>query len=149
MTDAFYSLGLNREQLIELQRALLARYIIDETFRREHGEESKETPALLGHLERLLEMGEEEAHSHFHEEEDRLWEYSWYAYTDEWAWHRARQETQPEMGDPLTRINPEEFEDLIEKNYDDHFDRYTSEIDMAATVHSPSPKNKPPRRAKK
>ncbi len=33
MTDAFYSLGLNRDQLVELHRALLGRYVVDETFR--------------------------------------------------------------------------------------------------------------------
>ena len=149
MTDAFYSLGLTREQLLELHRSLLSRYILDETFRRERGEESQEPPALLGHVERLLEMTEQEAHTLFHEEEDRLWEYSWYAYTDEWAWYRARQETEQEVGDALTLTNPEKLEELIEKTYDEHFDRYTKEIDMASTIHSSSPKNSLPRRAKK
>jgi hypothetical protein len=149
MTDAFYSLGLNHDQLVELHRALLARYVVDETFRREHGEDSKEPPALLAHLERLLEMGEEEAHAFFHEEEDRLWEYSWYAYTDEWAWHRARQETEQELEHQLPPLTPDQLEERIEKNYDNHFDRYTKEIDMASTSTAPSSKTKPPRRAKK
>lgn len=149
MTDAFYSLGLNREQLTELHRSLLSSYIIEETFRRERGEESKEPPALLDHLERLLELGEEEAHALFHEQEDRLWEYSWYAYTDEWAWYRARQDTEREIGDQLLLTNPEALEQLIEKTYDDQFDRYSKEIDMTSTVHSPAPKNSASRRAKK
>ncbi len=150
MTDAFYSLGLTRDQLTELHRSLLSQYIVEETFRRERGEDSQEPPALLGHLERLLELSEEEAHSLFHEEEDRLWEYSWYAYTDEWAWYRARQETEKTIGDRLALTSPEQLEDLIEKTYDEHFARYTQEIDMASTVRSnASNKKSLPRRAKK
>lgn len=149
MTDAFYSLGLTREQLTTLYRSLLSNYIVEETFRRERGEESHEPPALLDHLERLLELGEEEAHAQFHEEEDRLWEYSWYAYTDEWAWYRARQDTEREIGDQLLMTNPEAVEKLIEKTYDDNFDRYTKEIDMASAMHSTASKNSPTRRAKK
>ncbi len=149
MTDAFYSLGLNREQLTLVHRSLLSNYIIEETFRRERGEESKEPPALLAHLERLLELGEEEAHAQFHEEEDRLWEYSWYAYTDEWAWYRARQDTERELGDQLVLTNQEALEQLIEKTYDDNFDAYTKEIDMASTVRSSTSKASPSRRAKK
>lgn len=149
MHDAFYSLGLTREQLAELHRALLARYIMDETFRGERGEKEHQPPALLTHLERLLELREEEAHALFHEEEDRLWEYSWYAYTDEWAWHRARQETEQEIGDQLSLTSPQRVEDLTEKKYEEHFDRYTKEIDMASSVHSSSAKKSHSRRAKK
>lgn len=149
MTDAFYSLGLTREQLVLLHRSLLSSYIIEETFHRERGEKGKEPPALLAHLERLLELSEEEAHALFHEEEDRLWEYSWYAYTDEWAWYRARQDTERELGDQLVLTNPAALEQLIEKTYDDKFDRYTKEIDMASAVRSSTSKTSPSRRAKK
>jgi hypothetical protein len=150
MTDAFYSLGLTRDQLIELHRALLARYIMEETFLRERGEEGREPPPLLAHLERLLDLGEEEAHNLFHEEEDRLWEYSWYAYTDEWAWYRARQDTEEEIGEAAASLlGPEEFEQRIEKTYDDHFDRYTKEIDMASSSETSSPKKPRARRTKK
>lgn len=149
MTDAFYSLGLSREQLLELHRSLLSHYIVEEAFRRERGEDSQDPPALLGHLERLLDMSEEEAHTLFHEEEDRLWEYSWYTYTDEWAWYRARQDTEREIGPKLSLTNPETLEERIEKTYDERFENYTKEIDMAGTVHSTSSKKSLPRRAKK
>ncbi len=151
MKDAFYSVGLTHEQLIDLHRSVLGRYIIDETFRRESGEESQDPPALLAHVERLLDMSPEEAHTQFHEEEDRLWEYSWYAYTDEWAWYRARQDVEQELGNRLTNTSAEQLEQLIQKAYDDHFDRYTKEIDMVGMVNSPSSPSKTsaPRRAKK
>ncbi len=149
MPDSFYSLGLTREQLAELHRSVLSTYIIDETFRRERGEESQDPPALLDHLEGLLEMTEQDAHRAFHDEEDRLWEYSWYAYTDEWAWHRARQETVRELGDELVLLNEEALEQRIEKTYNDHFERYTKEIDMTSSLASSPTKNTPSRRAKK
>lgn len=152
MKDAFYSIGLTYEQLVDLHRALLSRYITDETFRREIGQESQDPPALLAHTERLLDMNHEEAHAQFHEEEDRLWEYSWYAYTDEWAWYRARQDVEQDLGNRLAATSDEQLEELIEKTYDTHFDRYTKEIDMVSVVNSPSSassKSSAPRRAKK
>ncbi|MBP9762421.1 hypothetical protein KBD34_02280 [Patescibacteria group bacterium] len=150
MIDAFYSLGLTKEQLTELHRSVLARYVIEDTFRRERGEETEEPPALLAHLERLLDLSSEEAHALFHEEEDRLWEYSWYAYTDEWAWYRARQEVERELGEQLSLTKPDKLEALIEATYEQHFARYAKEIDMASAVSSAaSPKNSLPRRAKK
>ena len=149
MTDAFYSLGLNQDQLADLHRAVLARYIADEVFRRERGEESNDPPALLTHLEKLLDLSEEAAHRLFHEEEDRLWEYSWYAYTEEWAWYRARQEVERDLGDRAILITSDDLEQQIEKVYDDNFDRYTKEIDMASTVNATSSKKPSSRRAKK
>jgi hypothetical protein len=151
MIDAFYSLGLTKDQVIELHRSVLARYIIEDTFRRERGEEAEEPPALLAHLERLLDLSAEEAHTLFHEEEDRLWEYSWYAYTDEWAWYRARQEVEQELGEQLSLTKPDKLEELVEASYEQHFARYAKEIDMASAMKNDasSSKNSLSRRAKK
>ena len=151
--ETFYSVGLTHEQLTEVYHALLSRYVIDETFRRERDEESIDPPALMSHLERLLGVNPETAHSQFHEEEDRLWEYAWYAYTDEWAWYRARQDVEQTLGHRLNATSTEAVEQLIEKAYEEHFDRYTKEIDMAQPLASSDSSNTPPtptaRRTKK
>lgn len=134
---------------MELHRAVLERYIIDDTFRRERGEEAQEPPAIMAHLERLLDLSADDAHKLFHEEEDRLWEYSWYAYTDEWAWYRARQDVEQALGERLSLTTPEQLEQQIEAAYEEHFARYTKEIDMASFMNAATPKNSLPRRAKK
>lgn len=149
MIDTFFSLGLTREQLVDLHRALLRQHIMEETFRRERDEPSQEAPALLTHIERQLGIAPDEAHLQFHEEEDQLWEYSWYAYTDEWAWYRARQEVEKELGIQLQLTSSERVEQLIEEEYERSFDRYTKEIDMAHSSDSEVKKKPSSRRAKK
>lgn len=149
MTDTFFSLGLTREQLVDLHHALLRQHIMEDTFRRERDEPTKEPPALLTHIERLLGLSPEESHQQFHEEEDQLWEYSWYAYTDEWAWYRARQEVEKELGIQLQLTSAERVEHLIEEEYERSFDRYTKEIDMAHGSDTDLKKKPSSRRTKK
>ena len=130
MTLSFISLTLPKEDLIELHKGMLIRYILDAAMRREKGLEDIEYPENLVKLEEMLGISEEQAHTLFHQLEDELWEYVWYTYTDEWAWHRAKKETDKELGDKTSGIKREALERLIEERYEKNFDKYVAEIDM-------------------
>ncbi|MCC7522776.1 hypothetical protein IT407_03185 [Candidatus Uhrbacteria bacterium] len=130
MTLSFISLTLPKEDLIELHKGMLIRYILDAAMRREKGLEDIEYPENLVKLEEMLGINEEQAHALFHQLEDELWEYVWYTYTDEWAWHRAKKETDKELGDKTSGIKREALERLIEERYEKNFDKYVAEIDM-------------------
>ena len=126
----FFTLGLSRMDLVELYRALLAQFISEDTLRREQGLEPVDVPIALEKIEQLLNLSQEKAHALFHEEEAALWEYSWYTFTDEWAWFRARQDALKELGAAAVRTPSKTMEDLIEKKYEEKFDVYTAELDM-------------------
>lgn len=133
MSSEHFSLTLNTHQLTEIYRALLARFMVEDTLRREQGLEPIEYPKLLEHLEKLLRIEPEQAHRAFHNEEDELWEYSWYSFTDEWAWFRAKQDTIKELGTKAERTPTKTLEAKIESTYEDRFDQYAAEVDMQET----------------
>lgn len=130
MSSEHINLHLTPTQLTEVYRALLARFVVEDTLRREQGLEPIEYPKLLEHLEHLLRIDPEKAHQTFHHEEDELWEYSWYTFTDEWAWFRAKQDTLKELGAKVARTPSKTLEAKIESLYEERFDRYAAEVDM-------------------
>lgn len=130
MPSEFFNLQLSKQQLIEVYRSLLARFVVEDTMRREQGLEPIEYPKFLEHLEQLLQIDAEQAHQTFHKEEDELWEYSWYTFTDEWAWFRAKQDALKELGAKAKRTPTKALEAKIEAIYEERFDRYAAEVDM-------------------
>ena len=130
MQHAFYNLHLNHQQLLEIHRALLQRFLVEETMRREQGLEATEYPHLLEHLEQVLSIDTETAHQLFHREEESLWEYSWYAFTDEWAWFRARQDVLRDLGIHAQQTPRKSLEERIKKQYEEKFETYLKEVDM-------------------
>ena len=130
MNTEFAFLSLSRAQLVELQRALLSRHIVEEVMRREQGLEPAEYPALLTRIEHMLGLSSEETHQLYHRVEDEVWEHSWFNFTDEWAWYRAKKEVEHELGKRTKQTHPDELENLIERRYHDKFERYVGEVDM-------------------
>ncbi len=130
----FAFLSFEKHDLLELHRALLGRFLMQNRLRHEQGLEEIDYPILLGRLEELLGYTDEESHRLFHRVEAELWEYSWYTYTEEWAWFRARQDVLQSLLDKGIEEKPEEFliENLTESFYDDRFAGYAAEIDMSA-----------------
>lgn len=122
-------LDLPKSDLLELYRALMVRHVVECTQRHEQGLEPAESPSLE-RLEKILGLDEDQAHLLFHEMEDELWQYAWYTYTDEWAWFRAQQEVQKELGSKSGLTKRETFERLVEACYDARFDEFAAEIDM-------------------
>lgn len=130
MLTEFASLQLSREELKELHVSLVRTALLEDRVRREKGLEAVERRPLLEQLERLLEESEETLHLLDHAVEDGMWEYSWYAFTDEWAWYRAEKELLAELGEKKATMSQAELEKQIEVRYHKEFDRYVAEVDM-------------------
>ncbi len=128
--NEFVFLSLPKSDLIELHRAYLARWLMQERLRHEQGLEEINIPPILEHLERLIGMTEDQAHQLFHQTEDELWENAWYAFTDEWAWHRARQDATKDRGPRTKSMRNDDLDALAEKYYEKNFEKYVKEIDM-------------------
>lgn len=130
MSSLFAFLSATREELIELHRALLRQYVLENSLRKEQGLETVERTMILEKLETLLQITEEEAHGLLHHTEDELWEYCWYTYTDEWAWYRAKKDVIKELRESAQTKSDEELEILIEQRYEKKFEKYVGEVDM-------------------
>jgi len=148
MDQEFISLTLPKRELVEFHRSLLQRYIAENLVRREQGLEEAEYPQAMTKLEEILGISEDRAHAMLHEAEDDLWNYAWYVYTDEWAWHRAKAETMKELGNKAQAIKRDALDRLIQERYENNFDEYIKEIDMKEDQEEPeikftrSPKKK-------
>lgn len=136
MFTEFVSVQLSRAELAEIHAALIARAIVEDQLRGERGQEKVDTRPMLQKLEMLLGENEERLHELDHAVEDELWEYSWYAFTDEWAWFRAKRELEKELGTSRKKMDDAEFEKLVEMRYKKQFDRYVAEVDMLEEVKS-------------
>ena len=131
MNAEFYSLALSREELMELHRAALLRYLVEEGMRKEQGLEPVDPPAILNKLETVLNIHPTLAHEVYHQVDEELWQHSWYAFTDEWAWFRARQDVMKKLStETKNAIASEELETLVGRRYEDAFNRYVAEVDM-------------------
>ncbi|MBM3204385.1 hypothetical protein FJZ48_00150 [Candidatus Uhrbacteria bacterium] len=130
MNHEFFSLSLSRKALLELHRATLARFLMETSLRQEQGLETVPYPTLLENIERLLGMSTEDAHQILHHMEAELWEFTWYNYTDEWAWHRARRDVIKELGARAKKTDPLTLEQLVSRRYEECFEAYVGEIDM-------------------
>ncbi len=134
MLTEFVSIQLSREELKELHAALLQKAIVEDEVRQERGQERVERRGLLERLEMLLGEGEDRLQELDRETEDELWEYAWYAYTDEWAWYRAAQDVEAEAGKTLEKA---EFTKRVELLYQKKFNEYIAEIDMHEAAKKP------------
>lgn len=130
MTTDFVFFSASRDELKEIHRALLTRYVMTNAMRREQGLETTDYPPILEKIERLMGVNPEAAHTLFHRVEDELWEHSWYVYTDEWALYRAKQDVTRELGVKLKAMKEEDVDALIEKRYEEQFETYVAEVDM-------------------
>ncbi len=130
MPHPFAFLSATRGELLDLYRALMAQSVVTNAIREEQHQEAVGPSPLLQKIELLLELSPERAHEEFHRAEDDLWEYSWYTYTDEWAWNRARQDVLRTQRKEHLTLTDAEREQLIETQYKKEFDRYSGEIDM-------------------
>lgn len=128
--EEFAYLQLKKSDLLDIHRALLARWLIEDKLRQTQGLESVGPPLLLDRIETLLHLNEDEAHKLFHQVEDELWEHSWYSFTEEWAWHRAEQDVKNELGRERKYMDQDQLETLTEKRYEEHLETYIKEISM-------------------
>ena len=130
MFTEFVSVQLTREELQEIHAALVQRAIVEDEVREERGQEEIENRPLLEKLEMLLGESEERLHMQDHQLDDELWEYAWYAFTDEWAHFRARQDILKNFGADVQKADPVAFEKMIDTIYQKKFDAYVGELAM-------------------
>jgi hypothetical protein len=130
MFTQFVTVQLSREELQEIHAGLIQRAIVEDELRRERGQEPVMEHPLLQKLEMLLGEREEVLHGLDHALEDEMWEYAWYAFTDEWAWFRAKTDVEKELGAESKTLDAAAFEKLVEIRYQKQFEQYVSEIDM-------------------
>lgn len=130
MLTEFASLQMSREELKELHASLVRTALLEDRIRREKGLEAVERRPLLEQIEKLLGENEDTLHMLDHAVEDEMWEYSWYAFTDEWAWYRAEREVLQDLGSKKEGTERANLEKMIEARYHKDFDRYVAEIDM-------------------
>lgn len=149
------TITLPLEETKELYRALITRYFVEDALRREQGLEPISLPSLAERVERTLGLSPSQANTEIKSVEDELWQHAWLAFTDEWAWHRAKQEVLSELGiEQAKRFTPEQLDALTEKRYEARLEVYTKEIELpgheaGATCEWPKTLNPKERNAKK
>jgi hypothetical protein len=127
MLTEFVSLQLSREELVELHEALIQRAMVEDELRRERGQESADQFPLLERIEMLLGDKETALIARDARLEDELWEYAWYAFTDEWACFRADQDTLKQVG---ADASEQDKKKCSERLYRQKFNSYVEEVGM-------------------
>lgn len=130
MLTEFATLQLSRQELKEIHAALIQKAMVEDEVMRERGLEKIDQRDLLERIEMLIGENEEVLHMLDHATEDELWEYSWYVFTDEWAWFRATQDVEKDLGVKKNQTDSVAFQKLVELKYQKQFEAYVAEIDM-------------------
>lgn len=125
------TLTLPLEDVRELYRALVTRYFVEDMLRREQGLEPISLPVLAERIERTLGLSTDQVNNETKRVEDELWQHAWLAFTDEWAWHRAKYDILQELGtEQAKRFTAEELEALTEKRYEAKLETYLKEVEL-------------------
>ena len=127
MLTEFVSLQFSREELIELHEALIQRAMVEDEVRRERGQEPMDQFPLLERIEMLLGDKEAALIARDARLEEELWEYAWYAFTDEWACFRADQDALKQIGADAPEQEKKRCSDRL---YRQKFNSYVAEVDM-------------------
>jgi len=130
MQTEFLGLSLSRCEVLDCLRACMAQALLEDEIRVQQGLEPLEEPPLVRRLLQLLRMPDTEADEVADRVSDDLWAYSWYVYTNEWAWFRAKQEAMRQLHGQNANEENAEFRRLAERLYKRNFEIYTKEIDM-------------------
>ena len=130
MQTDFLGLSLSRQEALECLRACMAQALVEDETRVQQGLEPLDDPPLVRRFLQLLRISDQEADEIANRVSDDLWAYSWYVYTNEWAWFRAKQEAQRQMRGQNVNEENAEFRRLAERLYKKNFETYAKEIDM-------------------
>lgn len=129
MDTEFITLQLSRSEAFELHAALVSRAMLEDDLRREKGLEPVSARPALERLDALLRMNEKQEEALAHAMDDELWEFAWYRFTDEWAWYRAAQEVEKDIGSTNT-LSRRELQQRIEMRYERDFETFVKELEM-------------------
>ncbi len=128
MQTEFINLSLSKSQAMECLGALMMKSVLEDELRSERGQEPVDTSPLILRLATLLNIKEKALESQMDLAEEALWEYSWFVFTNEWAWFRAQQEAKKSVG----RVPGKEadLEKRAERIYKLKFNEFVKELDM-------------------
>lgn len=130
MDTEFISLHINRTEALELHAALVERAMVEDELRREKGLEPVACQPLLEKLDVLLGLSDPQAEALAQALDDELWEHAWYVFTDEWAWFRAKQDVERDIGPDRAKLDDAELRRRIELRYQKDFARFVKEVEM-------------------
>lgn len=130
MQTEFINLALSKSQAMECLGALLIKSVLEDELRSERGQEPAEPSPLILRLATLLNIKEKVLESQMDSVEEALWEYSWFVFTNEWAWFRAQQEAKKTAGQ--SPVKETELEKRAEKIYKIKFNDFVKELDMCS-----------------
>jgi hypothetical protein len=126
----FASLLFSRQELKEVYESLVMRALVEDDLRQEEGLEQVDRRPLVEKIGQLLAMSGERLEILEDRLDQELWHHDWYAYTDEWAWYRARKEVLAELGASASGMKNEAIDDIVHRRYHEKFEEYVREIDM-------------------
>jgi hypothetical protein len=130
MLTEFASLLFSRQELKEVYESLVMRALVEDDLRQEEGLEAVDRRPLIDKIGQLLAMSGERLEILEDRLDQELWHHDWYAYTDEWAWYRARKEVLSELGPSVLGLKSQAIDDLVHRRYHEKFEEYVREIDM-------------------
>ncbi len=132
MNTEFYSLQLSKLEALECLRALLLQALIDDEIRERKGLEIGEINPMISQLVKILQKTDDEVERETDRAVNDLWEYSWYAFTSEWAWYRAQQEALRQLKKKARKVDlsGSAYRASAEKNFKRFFVKYVSELNM-------------------
>ena len=133
MNTDFVTIQLTRKEALDCFRGLITLRLIEEEVRSQKGFEPVDFSGLTERMRLVLDVTEAQWQKIAEAISEDMWEYAWYAYTSEWAWFRAQQEARKakKLTKNRSKKMPNDTE-LAEKLYEEKFDRYVSEINMAS-----------------
>jgi hypothetical protein len=131
MQTEFLGVSFTRQEVLELLRACMLQSLLEDEVRVQQGLEPVDPSPLVERFVQLLGVAEDAADDMADRLSDDLWAYSWYVFTNEWAWFRAKQEAVRQLGKKVSgKEENTEFRRLAERLYKRNFEAYTKEIDM-------------------
>jgi len=130
MDTEFFTMQMTREELLELHASVVQRAMLEDDIRREKGLETVSRRPLLDKLDTLLGLTDAQEDTISHEIDDELWEHAWFAFTDEWAWHRATQSVKQELRMEHATLSEDRLRERIERRYQKDFERFVKELEM-------------------
>jgi hypothetical protein len=130
MLTEFASLLFSRQELKEVYESLVMRALVEDDLRQEEGLEAVDRRPLIDKIGQLLAMSGERLEVLEDRLDQELWHHDWYAYTDEWAWYRARKEVLGELSSYVTGMKSQAIDDLVHRRYHEKFEEYVREVDM-------------------
>jgi len=133
MQTKYISVLFNEVEALECLRALFTQALIEEELRIQKGMEQADPTPLISKFLQVLMLTDADIEKEKDKLLDDLWEYSWFVFTSEWAWFRARQEAmrlQAEKRSEALQVSVKDREKMAEKLFKKNFESYVSEINM-------------------